>query len=207
MARGPARRGFARREPAGTGRALVGAARPPDRPDSQVAPAEPLLEDTLRALHALYARPLFDFALRLCGNRERAEEVVQDALLRAWQHPEAVDGSRGSPRAFLFTVVRNSVIDGWRRDGARPRSSDPGQLEALGVPDEVERAVEAWGVADAMRRLTFEHRQALHHAFFLGHSVEQSAAAIGIPAGTVKSRTYYALRALRAALEEMGYVR
>lgn len=172
-------------------------------------PEEDQGEDTARALSAAYARPLFHFALRLSGDRARAEEVVQDALLRAWQHPEAVDGSRGEAGAFLFTVVRNAVIDGWRRDGARPRSAGPGGLEAgtATASDEVDRAVESWGVAEAMRRLTPEHRQVLLHTFFLDHSVEQTAEALGIPAGTVKSRTYYGLRSLRVVLQEMGYVR
>jgi RNA polymerase sigma-70 factor (ECF subfamily) len=168
---------------------------------------ESLAEEMLRALYAAYAGPLFAFARRLSGDSDRAEEVVQDALLRAWQHPEAVDGSHGSPRAFLFTVVRNSLIDGWRRDGARPRISDLGRGTDQSVSDEVDRAIESWGLADAMRRLTPEHRQVLFHTFFLDHSVEQAAVALGIPAGTVKSRTYYALRALRVVLEEMGYVR
>jgi RNA polymerase sigma-70 factor (ECF subfamily) len=176
------------------------------RPPGAEAP-EKLTDEALLALYAVYAGPLFTFALRLSGDPQRSEEAVQDALLRAWQHPEAVDGSRGPPRAFLYTVVRNGLIDRWRRDAARPRTSAPESLDTVTVSDEVERAVESWGVADALRRLTPEHRQVILHAFFLGHTVEQSAAALGIPAGTVKSRTYYALRALRVALEEMGYVR
>lgn len=168
--------------------------------------AQELAEDVLRNLHDLYAGPLFGFALRLCGDRQRAEEAVQDALLRAWQHPEAVDGSRGSARAWLYTVVRNSLNDGWRRDAARPRSAGAEGLALIGVPDDVERAVETWAVADALHRLTDQHREILLHSFFQGLSVDETASILHIPAGTVKSRTYYALRALRTALEEMGYV-
>lgn len=172
-------------------------------------PVAGVAAETLRALSASYAGPLYRFALRLCGDPTRAEEAVQDALLRAWQHPEAVDGSSGQAGAFLFTVVRNAVIDGWRRDQARPISTGPDGLDALVArsPDEADRAVESWGVAEAIRRLTPEHRQVLVHTFFLDHSVEQTAVALGIPAGTVKSRTYYGLRALRVTLQEMGYVR
>lgn len=161
----------------------------------------------LSELHARFAGPLFLFALRLSGDRGRSEEVVQDALLRAWQHPEAVDGSRGPASGWLFTVVRNLLKDSWRRDAARPRASNQETLDTLSVPDDVERAVEAWAVADAMGRLTPEHRVVLQQAFYLGHSVEETASTLRIPAGTVKSRTYYAMRALRATLEEMGYVR
>lgn len=167
----------------------------------------PLSERLLVALHDEYAGALFSFALKLSGDRDRAEEAVAEALLRAWQHPEAVDGDRGSARAWLFTVVRNYLTDSWRRDAARPRTSGPGPLDDIARPDEVERAVETWALADAMSLLSNEHRQVLYHSSYLGRSVEETAAELGIPAGTVKSRTYYALRALRSALEEMGYVR
>ncbi|GAC1341168.1 MAG: sigma-70 family RNA polymerase sigma factor [Candidatus Dormibacteria bacterium] len=171
------------------------------------APAERLTEQVLSALHALHAGPLFGFAFRISGDRERSEEVVQETLLRAWQHPQAVDGSRGSARAWLFTVARNSLADSRRRDAARPRAAEAEHLDTLAAPDDVERAVETWGIADAMRRLTHEHRRVLVHSFYLGHSVEETASALHVPTGTVKSRTYYALRALRVVLEEMGYMR
>ncbi len=67
--------------------------------------------------------------------------------------------------------------------------------------------METWALADAMARLSNEHRQVLYYSIYLGHSVEEIAAELRIPSGTVKSRTYYALRALRSVLEEMGYVR
>ena len=169
--------------------------------------APPLAERLLAALHDEYAGALFAFALRMSGDRERAEEAVAEALLRAWQHPEAVDGSRGSARAWLFTVVRNYLTDSWRRDASRPRTSGPESLSGIPGPDEVERAVETWALADAMALLSNEHRQVLYYTSYLGHSVDETAAKLGIPAGTVKSRTYYALRALRSILEEMGYVR
>ena len=169
--------------------------------------APPLAERLLVALHDEYAGALFAFALRLSMDPERAEEAVAEALLRAWQHPEAVDGGHGSARAWLFTVVRNYLTDAWRRDAARPRTSGPERLGGIAGPDEVERAVETWALADAMALLSKEHRQVLYYSSYLGHSAEETAAELGIPPGTVKSRTYYALRALRSALEEMGYVR
>lgn len=165
----------------------------------------PLTEEVFSALHAEHAGALFAFALRLSGNRERAEEVAQETLFRAWQNPRSVDGSQGSARAWLFTVARNLVTDSWRGDAARPRCSGDESLDLTAAPDEIDRAVESWGIAEALRRVTPEHRQVLFHSFYLGHSVDQTSLAVGIPAGTVKSRTYYALRALRAALEEMGY--
>jgi RNA polymerase sigma-70 factor (ECF subfamily) len=176
-----------------------------DAGGSAISP--PLAERLLVALHDEYAGALFAFALRLSGDRDRAEEAVAEALLRAWQRPEAVDGAHGSARAWLFTVVRNYLTDSWRRDAARPRVSGPESLAEVAGPDEVERAVETWALADALALLTHEHRQVLYYSSYLGHSVEETAAKLGIPPGTVKSRTFYALRALRSILEEMGYVR
>jgi RNA polymerase sigma-70 factor (ECF subfamily) len=70
--------------------------------------------------------------------------------------------------------------------------------------DEADRAVEAWLIAEALERLTPAHRQVLVECFYRGRSVADAAARLGIPPGTVKSRTYYALRALRLVLAEMG---
>ena len=76
--------------------------------------------DLLRALYAEHGDALFAHALRLTGgDRQRAEDLVQETLLRAWQHPEALDPDRGSVRAWLFTTARNLAIDAWRRRSAR----------------------------------------------------------------------------------------
>jgi RNA polymerase sigma-70 factor (ECF subfamily) len=82
--------------------------------------------------------------------------------------------------------------------------ADDRALAAVAAPDELDRAVESWQVAAALQRLTPEHQQVLVQAHWMGRSVAETSAALGIPAGTVKSRTYYAVRALRLALEEMG---
>lgn len=160
-------------------------------------------EELIEALYREHAGQLFAVALRLTGDRGRAGEVVQETFLRAWQHPEALDGRQGSVRAWLFTVARNVVTDLWRRDAARPRIAEQ-SADTLAGDDELDRAVESWQVADALRGLSADHRTVLFHAFYCGRSVRETAAALGVPAGTVKSRTFYALRALRLALEEMG---
>src|SRR5438034_7821678 len=77
-------------------------------------------EDLVRTLYAEHGDALFAHALRLTsGDRQRAEDLVQETLLRAWQHPEALDPSRGSVRAWLFTTARNLAIDAWRRRSVR----------------------------------------------------------------------------------------
>ena len=77
-------------------------------------------------------------------------------------------------------------------------------LELVPAPDEAERALESWAVSDALSSLRPEHKRVLLETYYRGKSVNEAAATLGVPAGTVKSRTFYALRALRLALEERG---
>ena len=157
-------------------------------------------------MHDEHGDALFGYALRLSnGDRHRAEDLVQETLLRAWRHPEALDPRRGSARAWLFTTVRNLAIDAWRRRGARVGEVYTGEVpEPPQVVDETDRAVEAWTVAEALARLSPAHRDVLIECFYEGRSVAEAAARLGVPAGTVKSRTHYALRSLRLVLAEMG---
>jgi RNA polymerase sigma-70 factor (ECF subfamily) len=166
-------------------------------------------EDLIRALHAEHGDALFAHALRLCdGDRQRAEDLVQETLLRAWRHPEALDPDRGSTRAWLFTTARRLAIDAWRRREARV-----GEVVTDAIPEprselsEADRAVEAWTIAEALERLSPSHREVLVECFYRGRSVAEAATVLGIPAGTVKSRTHYAVRALRLVLDEMGVTR
>ena len=162
--------------------------------------------ELLRALNEEHGDALFAHALRLVsGDRQRAEDLVQETLLRAWRHPEALDPQRGSVRAWLFTTARHLAIDAWRR-----RASRVGEVVTDDLPepppeiDEADRAVEAWTVAEALARLSPAHRDVLVECFYQGRSVAEAAARLGVPPGTVKSRTHYALRSLRLVLEEMG---
>jgi RNA polymerase sigma-70 factor (ECF subfamily) len=160
----------------------------------------------LRALHDEHADALFSHALRLVnGDRQRAEDLVQETLLRAWRHPEALDPARGSVRAWLFTTARNLAIDAWRRRSARVGEVITDEIpEPPQVVDEADRAVEAWTVAEALARLSPPHREVLVECFYQGRSVSEAASRLGVPPGTVKSRTHYALRSLRLILAEMG---
>jgi RNA polymerase sigma-70 factor (ECF subfamily) len=160
----------------------------------------------LRTLHDEHGGALFAYALRLAaGDRQRAEDLVQETFLRAWRHPESVDPRRGSPRAWLFTTARNLAIDAWRRRAVRYREVVADVLPEPKHPiDEADRAVEAWLLAEALARLSPAHREVLVECFYRGRSVSEAAADLGVPPGTVKSRTHYALRSLRLVLAEMG---
>ncbi|MEW1773262.1 sigma-70 family RNA polymerase sigma factor [Streptomyces sp. NPDC086777] len=166
-------------------------------------------EELLRTLYAEHAGPLFHYVLRLTsGDRQWAEDVVQETLLRAWQHPAAFEPARGPARAWLCTVARHLVIDAHRARRARPAEAGGEALEraAEQTPgeDEIEQALQSWAVADALRALSPDHRAVLLETYYRGRTMVEAAQVLGIPLGTVKSRTYYALHALRLALQERG---
>ena len=160
-------------------------------------------EALVRSLYAEHAGPLLRYALHLTsGDRQRAEDIVQETLLKAWLHPDAI--AERPARPWLFAVARNLAVDAYRARRARPHEVGEGALELIPAPDEADRALESWAVADALKALRPEHRRVLLETYYRGSSVAEAAATLGIPAGTVKSRTFYALRALKLALEERG---
>jgi RNA polymerase sigma-70 factor (ECF subfamily) len=161
------------------------------------------------ALFDEYGPALYRYAYRYLQDRGRAEDAVQEVLLRAWRHPERLDPSTGSPRGWLFTVARNVLTDQWRADQARPRTvADERAVESIPTDDDVfDQLVEGWQVEEALAELSVEHRRVLIEVFYKQRSVAEAARALGIPAGTVKSRTHYALRTLKVALERKGLTR
>ncbi|HEX4472969.1 MAG TPA: sigma-70 family RNA polymerase sigma factor [Nocardioides sp.] len=161
----------------------------------------------MQRLHDEHAGALWGHCLRLVNyDRARAEDVCQETLLRAWRNASLLDEAQGSVRAWLFTVARNIVIDESRT--RRAKSEIPmGELpEPASTTDSSDELLMTWVVADAVTRLSPEHRAVLQETYFKGRPVAEAARRLGIPEGTVKSRTHYALHALRLALEEMGVV-
>jgi RNA polymerase sigma-70 factor (ECF subfamily) len=155
----------------------------------------------MSTLWRLHGGALLRFALKLTlGDRQRAEDIVQETMLRAWRNPEVVNGREHLIRAWLFTVTRHVAIDMWR---ARSRHEEVIEDEPTDRPDpagHIDRAVTALDVRAAVAKLTPKHRQVVVEMFFHGKQVEEIAQSLGIPAGTVKSRAYYAIRHLKRLL-------
>ena len=166
-------------------------------------------EAHLRALYDEHARALFAHVLQVTGgDRGRAEDIVQETFVRAWHHRQALDASRGPVRPWLFTVARRIAIDHHRRRQARPQElgGAAGDAALLSVPDvaDIEAGLDRIVVLDALSALSSEHRDVIMQTYYAGRTVTEAARLLGIPAGTVKSRTYYALKALKLALVERG---
>lgn len=162
-------------------------------------------EDLVRALYREHAGALFAYVLRLVGgDRFLAEDVVQETLLRAWKSASQLDPTARSLRPWLVTVARRIVIDGHRSRQARPPEASPAALDQLPAEDELERSLRLMTISDALDDLTEAHRQVLIETYFKGRTVNEAAAELGVPPGTVRSRVFYALRSLKIALEERG---
>lgn len=158
----------------------------------------------LRTLHDEHGPALWRYALSLTsGDAVEAQDVVQETLLRAWRNPKAFEPERGSPRAWLYAVARRIVIDDHR--SARSRHESPtDHLPEPRTEDPADRIVDHEVLQQALSRLTPEHREVLRQCYYQGRSVAEAAEALSISPGTVKSRTHYAIRALRIALAELG---
>ena len=185
-----------------------GAVTPRSAPRHEATPAGPSHEDTLvRMLYDEHAGPLLMFVLRLTGgDRQRAEDIVQETLLRAWRNAHRL-GAQGqqSLRPWLVTVARRIAIDDHRSVAARPAETYDRELESFpSTADETDRVLRLMTVTDALRTLSHSHREILVETYFRGRTVPEAADALGLPLGTAKSRVYYALRALRTALQQRG---
>jgi RNA polymerase sigma-70 factor (ECF subfamily) len=159
--------------------------------------------ELLRAIHDAHGPALIRFALRLTGDYTLAEDVVQEALLRAWKKPAILEQSDESARAWLFTVVRNLVIDD-RRSARHARELLTDNLPERPTVDATDALLDSWVVSDALASLSLDHRTAVVSAYYLGQTVSEIARRNDLPEGTVKSRLHYALRAMKIALQERG---
>jgi RNA polymerase sigma-70 factor (ECF subfamily) len=165
-------------------------------------------DELLRALYREHADALLRFVARLTGgDRQRAEDIVQETLLRAWRNAHRFDHNAvGTLRPWLFTVARRIAIDEHRSASARAGESygqdlDELWLAELAQSDETERVLANMVVMDALRSLSRAHREILVETYLRDRTVNEVAEMLGLPLGTAKSRVYYALRSLRAALD------
>ena len=151
-----------------------------------------------------YRLPLVGFVLPLVnGDMQAAEDVVQETMLRGWQHAGELNPDHAG--SWLHTVARNIAISAYhRRRRTRPPEVplDENTLPTTG--DGVDQLVDSWLVAQALNSISAEHRAVIVELFYQRRPVTEVAALLAIPEGTVRSRCFYGLRALRKELENLG---
>ena len=161
--------------------------------------------EALRELYRAYSGELFGFSYNALGERGAAEELVQEVFTRAWRHAERYDPE---PRQRADLALPDRPPRDHRRAPARGRAPRAAAARAGAEPEplgeSVEQAMLGWQVAMALERLSPDHRQMIRLAHLQGLTMREIAEHTDLPVGTVKSRTWYALRALRLVLEEMG---
>lgn len=160
-------------------------------------------EHLLRVFAADHATPLLAYVERILGDRHTAEDVVQETLIRAWHHADRLCSNEGSLRGWLLTVARNLAIDRVRSAYVRHESvgaEHPGMLQG----DHADTTTASVDAMALLRLLSHEHREVLVHTYLHDKTVVETALILGVPAGTVKSRQYYALRQLRMRVRARG---
>ncbi|GAA2006701.1 sigma-70 family RNA polymerase sigma factor [Nakamurella flavida] len=167
-------------------------------------------EAAVQAAYTAHGAELYRFALRALGDPGLAQDAVQETFLRAWRAADRFDPELASLRVWLFAIVRNVVIDLARRRSAAsfahvPGGGDEDIVAALDpTPDDTDAVVNRWLVEEALGRISAEHRHVIVQTHLRGRPYDEVAAESGVPTGTMRSRAFYALKALRVAMDEMG---
>jgi RNA polymerase sigma-70 factor (ECF subfamily) len=161
--------------------------------------AEP--DSAFRSMYAEHSPALLRLAATLtAGDRGRAEDLVQEAMLRAWTHRVHLDTQHRSPRAWLATTTRHLAIDVHRARRARPPEVELDHRLPLTTSQRADASIDETGVRAAIAALPWHQRSVLTEVYYRDRSVAETARILQIPVGTVKSRTFYGLQALRRTL-------
>lgn len=165
-------------------------------------------ETALAEMYREYAGPMFATALSLLGDRELAADAVQQAFVQAWRAADRFDPDRALP-PWLYAITRRTAVDVYRRN-RRSAAHVPLDETWASSPElavegpSLDATWRVWEVRRALDRLTPEERKVLELAYFDGYTQTETATALGVPLGTVKSRT---ARAQRRLADLLGHLR
>lgn len=177
----------------------------PSGPESGSSPRPALADEQgLHDAFVAYRSELTGLARRALGSAHLAEDAVQETFARAWRSRHRFDASRGSLRTWLYSIERNLLVD-MARSRQRQEIRDARLGDAEPIVDHVESAIASWQVEEAVRQLTAAHRTVVVEIYFRGRTSKEMADRLAVPEGTVRSRLFYALKALKLTLEEMGW--
>lgn len=155
-------------------------------------------------LYRRYGKRLYRFGMQLLGDSGLAEEMVQECFMRLWRSAGRFDASRGSVGGYLFVIARSSAADIRKRPSSRPLLP----VDEAHVPpeaDDIDRILDSLVVHEALDSLSPAHGKVLRLAQDEGLTQAQIAERLGLPVGTVKTRMFYGMQALRSALAERGF--
>jgi RNA polymerase sigma-70 factor, ECF subfamily len=160
-------------------------------------------DSALAALYDAYGRRLYRLGLLLLGDNGLAEDLVQETFVRLWRSADRYDPTRASVRTFVFTLARRAAVDLWRRRGGpAPVALDEPDREDASGGEAFEHLLLRLDIREALDALSPAHREVLELQYHGDLTQRQVAERLGLPLGTVKSRTLYALRALARELKE-----
>lgn len=157
--------------------------------------------NAFEALYHRFARPVFGLALRRLGDRMRAEDAVQETFAAVWRSARTYKADRGAGAPWLYAVARNAIVD-----RSRSRTEPPGEVPdiastELGPDERAEASYVSWRVHRALESLSPNERDVIELAYYGGLSQSEVADFLGIPLGTVKTRTRAGLGRLADLLE------
>ncbi len=164
--------------------------------------------DALGPLYDRYGRPAYSVAFRVLGDRQSAEDVVQEAFLNVWRRAKTFDSTRGTARSWILSVIYHRTIDALRSRRGQANSSVTleGVYEVSGPPDEIWQSVvrrfQREVIRGALAKIPGDQREAIELAYFQGMTHRQIAEQTSIPLGTVKSRIRNGIQKLRADLDD-----
>ncbi|WP_427005882.1 sigma-70 family RNA polymerase sigma factor [Pseudarthrobacter sp. H2] len=162
-------------------------------------------EDVVAAIYRDHGTALRRFVLNASRDPHLADDVVQETVLRVWQQAPQITGSL---RSYLFRTARNIMIDNYRKSQRRPlEATERDGTDPVDAADRVDDLLNKVLMEEALLRLSAEHRDVLVALHYRRYTVQEASARLNIPSGTVKSRAFYAVRALRTILDEMGVQR
>ena len=162
------------------------------------------VEAPVAELYRRYGKRLYRFGVQALGDNGLAEEMVQESFVKLWRSAERFDAQRGSVGAFLFVIARSTAADIRKRPSSRPLVPVE-ETQVPAQPDSVDQILDSLIVREAFETLGPGHAQVLQLAQEEGLTQSQIAERLGLPLGTVKTRTFHGMRTLRAALVERGF--
>jgi RNA polymerase sigma-70 factor, ECF subfamily len=159
--------------------------------------------DAVAELYQRYSRPLYTVGMSVLRDPERARDCVQESFVKAWQAAATIDPARPiSP--WLYAIARRTAIDILRRESRVRPTGEQDDVDAAVLPVSFESTWEAWQVRQALDELPPDEQEVLRLAYFEGRTHSDIASRLGVPLGTVKSRSHRGHRHLAQRLEHLA---